>query len=558
MTTTVADTRPRRGDIMSRRLPMLLLGVLFLLLMVFVATQAGAYGHAYDEIYQDSYGTAILRWYTTGGHDQSFLHFQVELHMPEHGPFFETIVALAQQLFGHHWHTRAVVCGTAGVLGILGIALCGRELAGWWGGLVAALGLTLFPRYTGAIFNNSKDIPLTVAMIFVLWLSMRLFRRWRGARRRLLLDSALLGFAIGAAASIRATGLIWFGVLAMFLAGWWLRHSHRVRARRRTGAPADDTGVDGIGVWSAIGRQATAAAIIGVAAYLAMLLLWPYVALHPASGLIDSIHLMSRYDWDGDVLLDGTEFRGGQIPWRYAPEWLLIGSPPVTVLGALLGLGFLLADAVRRRLPDPGTLLAGALLVVPVGTVMLLHSTLYNGLRHFLFAIPGMILLATTGLIRLFTILRRQRSVALAGALGAVLLLAQGEVIVETVRLRPLEYMYLSPVVGGFSGAHDRYETDYWSTCETLAVRWLHPRVHRYTSLPNPTIAGLIYATQDADVAPPLHAQDDPHADFVVSGPDGLPPASRVVRDGYIRIYAVGIEGVSVCAVYLNQQAATA
>ena len=339
-----------RSDVVSRRLPMLLLGVLLFLLVVFVATQAGAYGHAYDETYQDSYGTAILRWYATGGHDQGFLHFQVELHMPQHGPFFEMLVAAAQETFGHHWYTRAVVCGIAGVFGIVGIALCGRELAGWWGAVVAALGLTLFPRYTGAIFNNSKDVPLAVGMIFILWLSLRFVRRWRGERRHLVLDSALLGFAIGAVASIRVNALIWFGVLGLVVACWWLRHAYRARA----GAAADRAAADCLSVRSALGRQATAAVVIAVAAYGAMLMLWPYVTLHPVSGLMDSIHLMSRYDWDGTVLLDGTEFRGSQVPLRYAPEWLLIGSPPLAVLGAVLGMGFLLSDAVARRRPDPG------------------------------------------------------------------------------------------------------------------------------------------------------------------------------------------------------------
>lgn len=165
-----------------------------------------------------------------------------------------------------------------------------------------------------------------------------------------------------------------------------------------------------------------------------------------------------------------------------------------------------------------------------------------------------MILLATVGVIRLFAILRRHDDRLLPGFLVALVLLGQAEVIVETIRLRPLEYMYLSPVVGGFSGAHSRYQTDYWSTCQTLAVRWLSPRIRRYTSVPDPTIAGLIYTTQDADVAPPLRVDGLP-ADFLVSGADDLPPAG--IRDGYVRIHVISVEGVGMCAVYLNQDSAT-
>ena len=82
---------------------------------------------------------------------------------------------------------------------------------------MAAFGLALYPRFLGAIFNNSKDMPLAVAMLVVLWLVLRLVNGWPRRRSRLIY-SALIGVAIGAAAAIRINALVWYGVLGLVAA----------------------------------------------------------------------------------------------------------------------------------------------------------------------------------------------------------------------------------------------------------------------------------------------------------------------------------------------------
>ena len=73
----------------------------------------------------------------------------------------------------------------------------------------------------------TKDIPLAVAMIFLLWLTLRLARRW-ATGDAYLLDSALVGACAGMAMSIRINAALWFGVLGLAAAGWWWRHRRTV------------------------------------------------------------------------------------------------------------------------------------------------------------------------------------------------------------------------------------------------------------------------------------------------------------------------------------------
>src|SRR5947207_1642189 len=143
----------------SHILPICLLVVLLGIALVTVFMQADQFGITIDEPLQDQYGRSTLAWYESMGRDTSFLtSYPASDFQPQHGSAFETLVAAAQQVFEHQWYTRAVVTGLAGVVGVVAIALCGLELGGWWTALLAALSLWLYPRFFGAIFNNSKDI----------------------------------------------------------------------------------------------------------------------------------------------------------------------------------------------------------------------------------------------------------------------------------------------------------------------------------------------------------------------------------------------------------------
>jgi len=282
-----------------------------------------------------------------------------------------------------------------------------------------------------------------------------------------------------------------------------------------------------------------------------MTALWPYLILHPRVGLLRSLQSMSAYDWDGAVFYAGQHIHATHLPRTYPLVWLVIGSPLPTVMLAVLGLGLLAADLVRRHLPSPPVLLSAALLVVPIAVMIARHATLYDGLRHFLFTVPGMILLATAALVRLTRLAWVPRRRVLAAALVGLLLVGQVDVIVQAVRLRPLEYMYFSPVVGGFTKARQRYEADYWYSCQTLAVRWLAGHYRDYTGSATPTYTGLDVtvglpnAFQPEDHDPDFVFQDDNHFVFAERLP--APPA------GYRRVHELAVDRVTMCGVDVRQ-----
>ena len=142
----------------------------------------------------------------------------------------------------------------------MAIALCGYELGGYWIAFLAALGLWLYPRYYGAIYNNPKDIPAAVTMMFILWAALLLIKQW-DQQMRFIRNSILVGFCIGLAASIRVNAVIWYAILSLLLIAWWLLHGKRVWQEKRV--PAE------------LVKQGVAASIIGTTPLLTSLSSFP-------------------------------------------------------------------------------------------------------------------------------------------------------------------------------------------------------------------------------------------------------------------------------------------
>ncbi|HEU0027717.1 MAG TPA: hypothetical protein VFQ25_11435 [Ktedonobacterales bacterium] len=523
-------------------LPWLLLAILLIIGFVTVLTQAGRYGVTIDEPLQQVYGERVLAWYRSHGQDRSFLtKFGPELRMPEHGGIFDAVIAALQsRLPGiDPWLLRHTLTGLTGWLGVVAIALCGYELGGPWVAFAAALGLWLYPRYYGAIYNNPKDIPAAVTTTLALWATLLLLKYWR-QRGRALEVGVLLGLFLGVATAIRVTTLMWCGILLILLAGWWVTHGRAAwRERRMVREVAWQGSVGGViaGTW-----------------LLSTILLWPFVFLNPIANLLESAQVMAHFPWDGPVLYGGVVYPATQLPTSYSLTWIGIGSPPVSLLLAALGVVLALAELARARRVNPPLAVIALAFAVPLAAILILHSDLYDSLRQILFLIPPLILLAAYGLVRAVHFLLRQRRAAprwAAVALLALTVASYAMVVADMAALSPYEYSYFSPLVGGLPGAAGRYETDYYATCRKPAAEWLSQHYRDYTSAPQPTFytSGVLGAKTVAPYLPASFQENAIQPDFFIG-------MTRYHDDlsfpGYKTIHVVAVEGAPLCVVKIN------
>jgi hypothetical protein len=134
------------------------------------------------------------------------------------------------------------------------------------------------------------------------------------------------------------------------------------------------------------------------------------------------------------------------------------------------------ASAKRQQYRD--ITLISLTVIFPLVCQVICHGPAFTGLRHFLFVIPSLAVLAGIGLDRVLTWLQtRGRMVAGAGlALLAACLLSDA---VTLVRLHPYEYLVYNSLVGGLNGASRRYDLDYWFGSMPEAINYLEAYLRR-------------------------------------------------------------------------------
>lgn len=427
--------------------------VVFLLLSCVVIATLGDYGLTYDEAPHISYGERVLAFYTHG------FGASGAVRNSSYGAAFDLLAALVRRVSPWDaYRTNHVLCALTAELGLLGTWRLGRVLAGPLGGLLGLLFLVLTPVYYGHQFNNPKDIPFAAGYVWCLYFIARLVRAasTRGAEVVASLGGrrfwGWLGLSLALGMCVRVGGAILIGYLVLFLVlvtleRWWLESRAAAAALRP--------------VW-----LGALAAIAG--GWLLMIASWPRVLLDPVQGPRSAIETVSKYTaYDSPTLLDGRIIPSQKVPWSYLPTYFAFQLPELStlcfvaalVLSAALSLWAL---AQRRRQPWLWLLSCAAVLVPPLYAIVR-GSTLYNGLRHFLFIIPPLSVLAGAFVALLL------RAAAARGrvALGAGLVVLGAFCADQTwvlYRTHPHQHAFFNRVSGGLAHAVDRYETEYYGS----------------------------------------------------------------------------------------------
>jgi hypothetical protein len=167
-------------------------------------------------------------------------------------------------------------------------------------------------------------------------------------------------------------------------------------------------------------------------------------------------------------LWSGRLVDSAHLPRLYLLELLLYQLPEFVLIG--LGLGVLWAAgalrsgaAALRSTRVQQYLLVVLAIAAPLAAFSALRPVVYNGLRHFLFVVPPLAILAAIALEHTVAYAAsRQR--AAGAALAALLTLAIIAEAVTLVDLHPYEYVAYNRLAGGIAGAEKRFELDYWGT----------------------------------------------------------------------------------------------
>jgi len=201
-----------------------------------------------------------------------------------------------------------------------------------------------------------------------------------------------------------------------------------------------------------------------------MAIFWPWGVMSPSHPL-EAAHAFSHFAFNMLTILDGEVVSIGNVSRTYLLEYLLVRLPEIVLLGfiSLLMLGIFNVNRFKSgNINFVGSPALMAWLTVIVATVFPLafvlwdEPALYNGVRHFTFVIPPIIVLSALGLHYNWLALREHRK-KLTGFIALNLVLI-AMTCVTLVRLHPYQYIYYNQFAGNIAEAEKDWEADYWSS----------------------------------------------------------------------------------------------
>ena len=291
------------------------------------------------------------------------------------------------------------------------------------------------PRFLGHLPANPKDMPYAVTY-FVTLLFMFLNRKFHP-----ILRIFFIGGAIGVTASLRQVGFILlplYGLYRMYeMKIWHMKHKAKV-----------------------IFWELVEVFLMFVVSFCVILFTFPYIQADPINRFIELLEINRQFPWNERVLLFDKEYYPDERPWTYLFIWFGITTPLL-----LLALFF---ASLKSFWEDKLKVLIIGSLAINLLLYIVLRPVVYDGLRHFLFFLPQIVLLGTLALQALLKN-RQWRKPLLILLVVHVLLIGY-----HYITLHPYEYAYFNEFVGSLKGASTGFERDYWGASDKEAMSWLN------------------------------------------------------------------------------------
>jgi hypothetical protein len=424
------------------------------------------YGLGWDDYTHAEYADLLLRMYGSGFKDTGALSF-ANLYM--YGGGFDMAAALLHKVIPLElFETRRLLGAVVGVIGLAVTWRLGRRVGGPVAGLAALLLLALCPTFYGHMFMNPKDAPFAVAMVILMLGLVRLAEEYPNPSPRTIL---IVGLGAGLSIGSRILGGL---ALVYALAGFVPLFAEEIHTDS-----AREAGYRFLHVLYVL----MPGLILG---YLVMGLIWPWSIMEPDNPFQALTYFSHFFEKPWKEMFDGALVSVPDMPWSYLPTLFALQLPEV-LLGLLIAgvIGTLMMlprrDIAARRKTILLMLTAAATL--PLLIAMVKRPALYNGIRHFIFVIPPMTVLAGTafawGMNWLGENRRNWQPVAVAiFAFG--LLLPLGEMI----RLHPYQYTHFNHIAGTVRGADDRFMLDYWGLALKQASDGLREEIAERQEVP--------------------------------------------------------------------------
>jgi hypothetical protein len=318
------------------------------------------------------------------------------------------------------------------------------------------------------MFMNPKDAPFAVAMIILMLGLIRLAQEYPAPSPHTIL---IVGLGAGLSVGSRILGgLALIYALIAFVPIWlsdirmhgWRETAHRIGHVLYVLLPG---------------------LLLG---YLVMGLIWPWSIIDTTNPFKALTYFSHFFEKPWKELFDGAIVSVPDMPWSYLPTLFALQLPEVML--ALLAAGVVTtAIVVWKPASDPKRktilLLLTLAALLPLIIAMVKRPALYNGIRHFVFVIPPMAVLAGVGFAAISDWLKH-RNRKIQAAFVALVAFGLSLPLAEMIRLHPYQYTHFNHIAGSVRGADDRYMLDYWGLALKQASEGLREEIIERQEVP--------------------------------------------------------------------------
>jgi len=442
--------------------------ILFVFYLVFCFFTYKDYGITGDEERNYKNGASWVAYFKS---TTSVETLKNQLADERHSPLFDThnrlypvLLTLLNQKGYYEWyHLLNLLFG-----GLIFAAVYLAVYAQYKNSLYAVLAVVAFfttPRLLGHLPANPKDMPFAV-IYFVCLISI-----YKLSDKKGLFPVLLFGLLFGIAQSVRIVGLSLY--IVYFLYSLFERKP--------------------------LGKVILSLLTFFFVACGFMAITWPYMGSNFVKNFWELLVGAQEFNaWDNTILFNGSFLRKEQRPFLYLPVWFFITTPVYILVFSALSLKFLKKSKLL--------VLTWVALGVNFSLYFILRPVIYNGLRHFLFLLP---LLVLSSLLFMFEASEKSRKNR--AALFSVFVVCNVLLGINLYKLHPYEYLYFNNFIGGISGAHGKFALDYWGASYKEAAEWLKVRGYSKVYACNLSSAMLYYSEGKYEMA-----SSSEEADYVV------------------------------------------
>jgi hypothetical protein len=323
--------------------------------------------------------------------------------------------------------------------------LARRHFRDWRPALLCCVFFFLTPRFFAQSFYNSRDIPelaFFTASMFTLLRALDL-RTWQSMLFHALATALALALRMPAA------------IIPVLTVGFFVLDG----VSRRLGHEPTE--------WRhsclLLGTYFLSLCILTVS-------IWPFLWQQPVAHFIDAYRFMSSL--------------GDPTPWNYIPVWIFVTVPIFYTAFFLIGtfsaaITFCLhpLTALRMRRDE---LLFLCWFFLPIAAIILSHAGIYTEWRHVFFIYPALLLLAVSGILRVWKWIQTFRLGPATVFSWLLIFVIAGEILatgIWMIRNHPLEFAYFSipyPFVQQhFSAIVNDRNPDYWGLSYREAMQYV-------------------------------------------------------------------------------------